>query len=80
MTPAVAAVGVMGCRPNTGRAWANWAAGIGRANCATGRDAAIALAGTTVAARRLAKLLIVTLLMLVMLVTFRMDVTLTLRM
>jgi hypothetical protein len=80
VTPTVAAVGRTGCVPNTGLACAS-SAGVARwANPDTGRDAAIALAGTIVAAPRLAKLLIVTLrLIVVMLVTLATWVMLTFR-
>src|SRR5277367_2777758 len=80
VTPTVVAAGRTGCSPNTGLAWASC---CGVTRCATpeiGRDAVIAFAGTTVAAPRLTKLLIVTLrLMVVMLVTLVTWVMLTLR-
>jgi hypothetical protein len=80
VTPAVVAAGRRGCASKTGLACASCAGVTRWANPETGRDAAIALAGTTVAARRLAKLLIVTLrLMVVMLVTLVTWVMLTLR-
>jgi hypothetical protein len=61
VTPAVATVGRRGCWPNTGRAWANCAVSSRCATGRTGREAVMALVGTTVAALRLTKLLIVTL-------------------
>ena len=70
VTPTVVAAGRTGCASNTGLACASCCGVTRCANPDTGRDAVIALAGTTVAALRLAKLLIVTLrLIVVMLVT-----------
>ena len=70
VTPTVVGAGRSGCWPNTGRACASCAGSTRWNALPTGREAVIALVGTTVAARRLAKLLIVTLrLMVVKLVT-----------
>jgi hypothetical protein len=73
VTPAVAAVGRIGSLPITGRALESMRGSTCSATWRTGRDAANALAGTTVIARRFAKLLKVTLRLLitVMLVTSR---------
>jgi hypothetical protein len=69
VTPAVAAVGRIGCWPVIGRAAANSCGVTGRAAAWIGRDPTIAAAGTEVAAARLTYLSIVTLLMVVMFVT-----------
>jgi hypothetical protein len=81
VTPTVAAVGRTGACA-TGRAAANCCGVAVRATRATGCELVIADAGTTVAARAFAKLLIVVrlLVMFVMLLTLVTWVTLTLRM
>ena len=57
VTPMVTGDGRSGCCPITGRACASCAGSTRWKAPATGREAIIALVGTTVAARRLAKLL-----------------------
>ena len=73
--PVIAAVGVIGENPANGRAEASNAPGTACAIGRTGRDATIAAAGICVAAPRLRKFWIETLL----LVTFDTLVMLTLR-
>ena len=67
VTPAVAVVGRSGDWPTTGCACASCAGSTRCAVVRTGRDVVIADVGTTVAARALAKLLMVTLRLIVML-------------
>lgn len=58
-------MGPIGCCPITGWAAANACCEIGLAATRTGRDPVMMLAGTEVAAARLAKLLMATLLLIV---------------
>ncbi len=73
MIPAVAAVGWISAVPASGRAVARVRGSTCSAIWRTGRDSVIAVAGTTVTARRFTKLLMVALRLLitVMLVTSR---------
>lgn len=64
MTPTVPTVGRSGCWPITGCADASIWAESGRAAPRTGRDPAMTLAGTEVAAARLAKMATLTLLLI----------------
>jgi hypothetical protein len=65
VTPNVVGAGRSGCCPITGRACASCAGSTRWNELATGRDPVIAAVGTIVAARRLTKLLKVTLRLIV---------------